>query len=244
MEELTPAAAQELLQTLAPKAWEADPKAAEALLAAVGYLPLAIELLGGYLNAGAAGRFAAHSGSALADLTDPARRLHLATRRLGSHESAAVTLHDTIALSLEGLREEAPLAVDAFYSLGAFAPKPATFDLAAALAVLGESGDAETLALLADRNLLEIDEDETLALHQTLADVARDGDSRGSARCPREHYLAQVNEDRQNWQAIEAIYPQISRAWQWQNEANSARGGVASACLVVATLPRTAWAMA
>lgn len=58
VEVLTPDAARNLLQKLAPKAYVTDPTAAEKLLEAVGYLPLAIELLGGYLNAGASARFA------------------------------------------------------------------------------------------------------------------------------------------------------------------------------------------
>ena len=221
VEELAPADALELLRRLAPKAVAVDEAEsagllAAGLLAAVGYLPLAVELLGGYLAAGASARFAQASRSALADLTDPARRLVLATRRLGDVSGKRESLQETIALSIDGLAEESPAAVDAFYRLGAFAPKPASFDLAAAQAVAECDGDtgADALALLIERNLLEQDTDESLALHQTLADVARTRTPAQAVTRHRAHYLAQVNADREDWQAIEAIYPQIQHAWQ------------------------------
>jgi tetratricopeptide (TPR) repeat protein len=209
---LTPEAARELFRTLAPAAYNADPAAADRLLDAVGYLPLAIELLAGYLNAGASKRFASRTRQALDELTNPQRRLSLATRRLGSHESAAVTLQQTITLSLEGLAEEDETAVAIFHALGAFAPKPATFDLDAAIAVTGATED--TLALLADRNLLEIDQGEALSLHQTLADAARVETPAEAVTQHRDHYLALVNEDKEDWQTIAKIYPQIIHAWQ------------------------------
>ncbi len=217
VEELTPADALELLRRLAPKAVAVDEAQSAGLLAAVGYLPLAVELRGGYLAAGASARFADASRSALADLTDPARRLALASRRLGDGTGKPVSLQETIALSIDGLAEESPAAVDVFYSLGAFAPKPANFDRTAAQAVAewdGEDADADALALLIERNLLEQDADESLALHQTLADVARTRTPAEAITRHREHYLTRVNADRNDWQAIEAVYPQIQWAWQ------------------------------
>jgi tetratricopeptide (TPR) repeat protein len=206
-----------LLQSLAPEACASDPAAARALAVAVGGLPLALELLGGYLAAGQHRRFASQRSQALADLTNPAQRLALATQRLGDGSSQIVTLEQTIALSLEELPAQ---AVAAFECLGAFAPKPARFDLAAAQAVT--QADAETLALLADRSLLEIAGDESLALHQVLADAARvhtppDADAR-----QRNHYLAIVDADRHDWQRIDAVYPQVLFAWQQCAQGNPA----------------------
>ena len=195
---------------LAPKAYDAGPELADRLLEAVGYLPLAIELLGGYLNAGESLYYAAKSRQALDELTDPARRLALAGQRIGSDD--VMTLEETIALSLDGLREESASAVDVFYQLGAFAPKPARFSLAAAEAVT--QGDAAIFALLADRNLLEIAQDESHTLHQTLWDVARTQTADETYHRHRDYYLALVDEDRQNWQRIEAVYGQIKQAWQ------------------------------
>ena len=213
VEELAPADALELLRRLAPKAVAVDEAQAAGLLAAVGYLPLAVELLGGYLSAGASGRFADASRSALTDLTDPARRLALATRRLGDGSGRRMSLEEVILLNIDGLAEESPAAVDVFYSLGAFAPKPANFDLAAAQAVA--ACDADALALLIERNLLEFDDaDESLALHQTIADVTRTHIPAKAVTRQRDHYLARVNADREDWQAIESFYPQIQHAWQ------------------------------
>ena len=209
---LTPKAARELFRVLAPAAYNADPAAADALLESVGYLPLAIELLAGYLNAGASKRFAVRTRQALHELTTPQHRLSLAAERLGSHGSAAVTLEQTIALSLEGLAEEDETAVAVFHALGAFAPKPATFDIEAAAAVTGATED--TLALLADRNLLEIGQDESLALHQTLADAARAQAPAEAITQHRNHYLLRVDADQEDWRRISKIYPQIIHAWR------------------------------
>ena len=106
--------------------------------------------------------------AALAKMADPAQRLQLATVRMGTLDGRKVTLQETIALSLKYLPQP---AVDAFYALGAFAPKPAAFALAAAKAV-AETG-ASTLATLIARGLVEQAGPETLALDQTIADVTR-----------------------------------------------------------------------
>ncbi len=210
VEELAPQAAREFLHVLAPKAYDAGPELADRLLEAVGYLPLAIELLGGYLNAGESLYYAAKSRQALDELTDPARRLALAGQRIGSDD--VMTLEEIIALSLDGLREESASAVDVFYQLGAFAPKPARFSLAAAEAVT--QGDAAIFALLADRNLLEIAQDESHTLHQTLWDVARTRTADEGYQRHRDYYLALVNEDREAWQRIETVYSQVQQAWR------------------------------
>jgi tetratricopeptide (TPR) repeat protein len=150
------------------------------------------------------------SEAALAEMADPIRRLQLAATRLGG-SGAKVTLAETIALSLEGLTDKARYA---FYALGAFAPMPATFSRAAA-EVVTEAGGA-TLAQLAAVNLLER-VDGSLALHQTLADVASVQAPNLDAAQQRHQnfYLNLTKEDPENWQRIEAAYPQIE--WIWQN---------------------------
>lgn len=199
----------ELLQKLAPAACAADPAAARALSQAVGGLPLALELLGGYLNEAVPSDplFADVGQNALADLASPHQRLQLAQQRLGG-SGKKVSLHDAVILSLDGLP---PAAIDAFYALGAFAPKPERFSREAAEAVT--EADGATLALLVTRNLLEV-EDERLALHQVLADVAREHMPEAAVERHRDTYLALANEDRDDWRAIEAVYGQIKWAWQ------------------------------
>jgi hypothetical protein len=109
-------------------------------------------------------------------MNDPQRRLQLAAARLGG-AGEKVTLQDTIALSLDGLREmeDGEQAVSAFYALGAFAPKPETFSVEAAKAVA--ECDEAVLALLVARNLVALagEGGEWLTLHQIVADVARTG---------------------------------------------------------------------
>lgn len=72
---------------MAPEACAADPGAAHSLAQAVGGLPLALELVGGYLAAPERHYFPDLATAALAELTDPSYRLRLAQRRLGSHET-------------------------------------------------------------------------------------------------------------------------------------------------------------
>lgn len=203
----------ELLQTLAPEAWASDPAAAQALADKVDGLPLALELLGGYLSGSSQRRTAQRRQQALYHLSDPAARLSLATQRLGDNRGQQVTLEQIIALSLKDLSNE---TVTCFYSLGAFAPKPAHFDVPAALAV--SQGSEEDLLTLADCNLLEWGNDETLALHQTLADLARTDLSTDATERHRYYYLALVTKNQENWQFIESIYPQVNFAWQQLKE--------------------------
>ncbi len=215
-----------LLQALAPKACAADPLAAQNLVGAVGGLPLAIELLGGYLAAPERSLFPDLSQQAFAELADPQQRLQLATERLGQ-PGQVTTLLATIALSLDDLARSKPAAVATFYALGAFAAKPATFTRAAAEAVTG--CDGATLAVLIARNLVEqvatpeqsgtVSTDPAttqLALHQTLADVAQQQSSSGLFATHRDYYLTLVEENPEDWQRVKQLYPQVIRAWEQQ----------------------------
>ena len=203
--------ASQLLQSLAPLAWETDPAAVRRLAQAVGGLPLALELLGGYLadpNAPERHYFPSARQTALAELTVPAQRLQLAAQRLGSQDGP-ISLQATIELSLADLPEATRTA---FYALGAFAPKPATFSQEAALAVTQAS--ERDLALWLERNLLAW-EGSQCTLHQTLADVAVSHLPPDARQRHWDHYLAQANADRQAWQHIQTFYEQLQ--WAWHN---------------------------
>jgi len=213
-----------LLHELAPAACAADPVAARALVRAVGALPLAIELLGGYLAAPERSFFPDLIEEAFPALADPQTRLDLAGERLGA-PGIVTTLQATIELSLDALRTAYPAAVDTFYALGAFAPSPAHFTRAAAEAATGCTG--ATLAVLIARNLVEQvgagaaaaqgaapdhterERETWLALHQTLADVARTQLPAHAVEAHREYYLAVVQEDREDWQRIATLYDQL-----------------------------------
>ena len=205
-----------LLQSLAPEACAVDPKAARQLTQVVGGLPLELGLLGSFLNAPEHSLFPELGIAALGEMADPGRRLALASVRLGSLDGRQVTLQQTIALSLEGLPQA---TVEVYYALGAFAPKPATFNLAAAKAVT--RADAASLATLVARGLVEQAGPETLALHQTLANVARTGMPKETAERHWDCYLSEVLKDRDDWQHIEEAYPQILWAWRCQMAADS-----------------------
>ena len=202
--------ASQLLRTLAPAAWNTDPSAAHRLAQAVGGLPLALELLGGYLadpTAPERSYFPTATQAALAHLTVPAQRLQLAAQRLGSHDGP-ISLQATIELSLADLPQPTR---DAFSALGAFAPKPATFSQDAALAVTAAT--PRDLALLIERNLLAWDGQHG-TLHQTLADVAVSHLPPTATARHWDYYLEQANADPHAWQTIQPLYEQIQWAWQ------------------------------
>jgi tetratricopeptide (TPR) repeat protein len=201
-----------LLQRLAPEACAADPQAAQALAQSVGGLPLALELLGGYLALPRRSLLPKLSKAALVKMMDPQQRLQLAEERLGA-PGKEVTLQDTILLSLDGLGEleQGAEAERAFYALAAFAPKPEGFSWEAAEVVT--EVDAEILALLVEGNLLEATDDQ-LALHQTLADVARTGLDEAAVARHCNYYLNLVNSDQRDWRGIERVYGQMKWAWR------------------------------
>lgn len=199
-----------LLQALAPDACKVDPETSRELAQAVGGLPLALKLLGGYLSNAEGTLFPEMFGDlttkALTKVSDPKQRLKLAQKRLGTNKK--MSLRDMLALSLDELAEEDQAA---FYALGAFAPKPEYFSLAAVEAVT--QAEDETLARLAVRNLVEV-EGKQFALHQVLADVAKEEIDETVTERHRTYYMGLANEDPKDWRRIEAVYGQIKWAWQ------------------------------
>ncbi|MBI2849357.1 MAG: tetratricopeptide repeat protein, partial [Chloroflexi bacterium] len=204
---LEPGPAYELLAALAPDACAAEPEAARRLAGAVGGLPLALELLGGYLAAPERGYFAELGRDALTELADSRVRLGLAQERLGAAGAGKMTLQAMIELSLRDLPGE---VAGAFHALGAFAPRPEQFDRDAALAV--GATNLKGLALLISRNLVAREGDR-LSMHQTLSDAARVGMPAEAEARHRQYYLSLVNEDRGSWRKIEGCYGQVKRAW-------------------------------
>lgn len=206
--ELEAVPAFELLERLAPEACATDAEAARALVQTVGELPLAIEVLGGYLGGHDLTVFPDLAGEAFAAMSDAKQRLALAIERLGGQPGKKETLEAVIRMSVDALPLEASVA---FWSLGAFAPKPATFDRAAAQAVT--LAEASTLALLVGRNLVEA-ADGLLAVHQVVHDVMAGAVPGAAVKRHRDHYLDLVNENREDWQRIEAVYDQVRYAWE------------------------------
>ncbi|HEU0080074.1 MAG TPA: TIR domain-containing protein, partial [Longimicrobiaceae bacterium] len=202
----------ELLRQLAPRACNANPAAARQLARAVDGLPLALELLGAYLAPPTRSQFPQLTDAAFAELADASRRLELATKRLGDLRGEEVTLGATIRLSLEALPPE---TVTAFNALGAFAPKPETFDLDAALTVTGS--DAQTIAVLVEKNLVEEDGPK-LALHQTIREVAFHGMPAEAQHRHAEYYLDHVSAAGNDWRVIADFYGQIKWAFEYSTD--------------------------
>src|SRR5262245_28163724 len=206
--------AHQLLRRLAPEACASDEAGVRGLIRAVGGLPQAVRLIGGYLAQPGTALFGdVFEGlrpRAIQDLADPGARLRLAEQRLGARGAGKTSLEETIRLSLGGLPDEARTA---FASLGAFAAKPERFTPEAAAEV--SSADGTTLALLAARNLIEVDRaSRRLSLHPTIADVARAQLDPASTIRHRDHYLKVVREAAGDPVRIGDLYGQLRWAWQ------------------------------
>ena len=216
-----------LLARWAPRACAADPENARALTAAVQGLPLALEVLGGYLassdDAARLRQAAAWLASPPPPDPEPARlpdvlavlRRAAAVLGLAPEGDAAAPaaseppspLETVVRLSLHELPPDYALA---FYELGAFAPKPETFDALAAEHVAG-TGAAE---LLAARGLVEHAGEGTFALHPAVAEVARARVPADATTRHRLHYLLQVRDAGDVWRAVERVYGQVTWAWE------------------------------
>ncbi len=163
-----------LLMRLAPEVVQAEPEESQALVAAVGSLPLALTLLGNFL------RVQSHSGqprrlrAALEQLRKADKRLQLTEPQtlIGSHPSMSagtpLSLQAVIGISDQQVSEEARATLRA---LAVFPPKPNTFSEDAAVAV--SAMPVEALDVLTDAGLVESSGPERYTLHQTIADYAR-----------------------------------------------------------------------
>lgn len=163
-----------LLMRLAPTVVQAEPEESQALVAAVGGLPLALTLLGNYLRA------QSHSGqprrlrAALERLRSAEGRLQLTEPQalIGVHPSLSsgtpLSLQAVIGISDQQVSEEARTTLRA---LAVFPPKPNTFSEEAAAEV--SAMPLEALDELTDAGLVESSGPERYTLHQTIADYAR-----------------------------------------------------------------------
>jgi tetratricopeptide (TPR) repeat protein len=216
VQELAEPAALALLARAAPEAQAAAPAGLLQLAHAVGYLPLALVLMGREL--------AAHTGQERW-IRQAVERLHSAGERLALAETSRrpglagvpLSLQAVVELSLDALPDDATRA--AFAELGVFAPKPGDFSRAAALAVWQaseEAGDAY-LQTLYGRGLLESTGEDRFTVHQVLAAVAsaRLADTPAVAAQHFTYYLAFVDADPEAWPAIAAELTQIQQAWDW-----------------------------
>ena len=161
-----------LLQSLVPELAEEESDLLVSLLRQVGGLPLALILIGKYLRKEAHGAQRRRIRTAILQLQDATRRMHLLEPQalLDRPMSGVldISLTRVIRLSTEQLGEQERNALAA---LSLFAAKPDTFSEEAALAVTNVP--AETLDALTDAGLLETTQEGRYQLHQTIADFAR-----------------------------------------------------------------------
>lgn len=149
-----------LLRQLSPRTVELEEKKAKDLVRTVGGLPLALTLIGRYLERMAWSGKSRRIQTALTHLLDASERLNLPVSPIGQ----TLTLQSVIALSEQPLDEQTR---EALYALALFPPKPGSFSEEAALAVTNMP--VETLDFLEDLGLLEA-VGERYRLHQTIAD--------------------------------------------------------------------------
>jgi len=162
-----------LLARYVPDVIKQDHWSAQALVQAVGSLPLALTLMGNYLAAQAFTGQARRLRDALIHLQHTERRLHVSVPTAFGKRPPSLpagipfSLHSVIALSDQHLSTQAHAALRA---LSVFPPKPNSFSEEAALAVTADS--VETLDALWDAGLLASTAPGRYTLHQTIVDYA------------------------------------------------------------------------
>lgn len=155
---LTEDKALELLRALAPDVVAQHPQLSLELARALECLPLALQVAGHMLNVEASYGFGV--GALLAELREGAERYEggklLGARAPADRVDLASETTPTVAVLLQKSTDRLDeQARECFAYLGAFAPKPATFDLAAMRAVWEIEDPQPVARILVDRGLLE-----------------------------------------------------------------------------------------
>lgn len=162
---MPPAEALDLLRrTVGRRAVDAEPEAAAALVAACGYLPLALRIV--------ASRLAAEPGRPLADMV---RRLADERGRLAELRSGDAAVDAAFELSYATLGAE---QARAFRLLSALDVPDLALSSAAALLGLGVEEAEELLESLVERNLLESHRLDRYHFHDLVRVFARAGNAR------------------------------------------------------------------
>jgi len=165
----------ELLEHFVPQVIEQEEVTTQALVRIAGGLPQALNLMGKYLAMHALMGQPRRLKTALSHLLERQHRMQvslpipMSERPLRSAWQPSLSLHATIALSVEHLRQEERADLIA---LALFPAKPNSFSEEAALAVTG--GSVERLDALWDIGLLESSGAGRYTLHQTIVDYARE----------------------------------------------------------------------
>ncbi|MDA0244313.1 MAG: NB-ARC domain-containing protein [Chloroflexi bacterium] len=172
--ELDEAAGVALLGKIAPHAVAQEPEAVRELVGLVGGLPLAVELMGRYLQKEAYGNQPRRLHRALAAVRTAEFRLRLSKPQSPQDFHPSVPPQQAISLpALLGLSEELlpPPAQRALHALSYLPAKPNSFTEEAGEAVAAV--EVVWLEMLVDHGLLEPAGHNRLTMHQTIADFAR-----------------------------------------------------------------------
>jgi tetratricopeptide (TPR) repeat protein len=172
--ELTEEESVQLLSHLAPAAVAAQPELARELAQLVGGLPLALTLLGRYLQGEAYSGQQRRLLAAFEQVRQRAKRLQLAAprslleRQPNLPVGASLSLEVSIGTSYQAL---SPRARSLLLALAVFPPRPSSFSEEAAITVGAAS--PSILDAVIDAGLLESSGSDRYTLHQTIADFAR-----------------------------------------------------------------------
>ena len=163
-----------LLARYIPRLVAQDPQDAQALVRAVGSLPLALTLIGKYLATQASTGQPRRLQAALARLENTEERLRLSMPTMPGERSPSLpekiplSLQAVITISAQQLNAQEHAALCA---LTVFPPKPNSFSEEAALTVCQQP--IETLNALWEAGLIENSGPQRYTLHRTIADYAK-----------------------------------------------------------------------
>lgn len=197
VQELGAAEGLALLATFVPAMVANEPEAAQALVQAAGGLPLALTLMGRYLQKESLTGQPRRLRAALERLQETKSRLQLEQpvsplEQQPSLSGSSLSLWASIEISEKMLDETTQRA---FRALSLFPPKPNTFSEEAAQQVM--AAPPETLDKLNDAGLVESLGPGRYALHQTIADYARVLFADPAAAARMAHYYVDYVETRE-----------------------------------------------
>jgi tetratricopeptide (TPR) repeat protein len=212
-----------LLQKLAVKAVIAEESEAKELVNAVGGLPLAITLMGGYLRKESDSNQPTRIREALNNLREAKNRLEIRILQpqIDHHPSLPpaipVSLRAVIKISYKKLDE---LSRNALRSLSVFPPKPNAFSEDAALSVCSTS--LEQLNSLCDFSLLGSSICGRYQLHQIICDYAQEKLSECSDESPKrrmaEYFAEYTKTNKSDFPKLAVEKENISRAFEFAFE--------------------------
>lgn len=222
-----------------PQVVAQEPDRIRTLVGSVGGLPLALLLIGKYLQVETRHGQPRRLQESLQKLSDPARRLHLEQPEMPGNSSHSLngiprSVYAAIALSDHQLNEQGQMAL---HALSAFPAKPNTFSEAAALAVTGATTAA--LDALVDASLLEVSGAERYTMHQMISDygkLQRDDLMLATERRLTVFFISYIEAHRSSYHDLAREMPNIGLALHIAYERGMAMELIRGACALTSFL--------